>query len=40
MQIDGFFARYRWAGKTLQFSDPEKSSRYELRIGPRRFEAQ
>lgn len=37
MQIDGFFARYRWAGMTLQFSDTEKNTRYEVKLGTRRF---
>ena len=37
MQIDGFFARYRWAGTTLQFNDVEKNTRYELKLGTRRF---
>ena len=39
MQIDGFFAPYQWAGNQLQFSDPEKGTRYELKLGPRRFDA-
>lgn len=38
MQIDGFFAPYRWQGRTLLFDDPEKSTRYELKLGARRFE--
>lgn len=37
MQIDGFFARYQWAGTKLAFSDPEKGARYELKLGTRRF---
>lgn len=40
MQIDGFFARYQWNGRTLQFSDPEKNTRYELKLGTRRFDTQ
>jgi hypothetical protein len=40
MQIDGFFAPYRWTGAQLQFSDPEKGTRYELRLGTRRFDSQ
>jgi hypothetical protein len=39
MQIDGFFAPYRWSGTQLQFSDPEKDTRYELKLGTRRFDA-
>jgi hypothetical protein len=39
MQIDGFFARYRWNGQNLQFADPEKNTRYELKLGTRRFDA-
>jgi hypothetical protein len=39
MQIDGFFAPYRWNGATLQFGDVEKGTRYELKLGPRRFDA-
>lgn len=38
MQVDGFFAPYRWAGPLLQFTDTEKSTRYELKLGPRRFD--
>jgi hypothetical protein len=38
MQIDGFFAPYRWQGRTLLFDDPEKSTRYELKLGARRFD--
>jgi hypothetical protein len=38
MQIDGFFARYQWVGTVLQFQDPDKSTRYELKIGARRFD--
>jgi hypothetical protein len=37
MQIDGFFAGYRWADTTLQFSDVEKNTRYEVKLGTRRF---
>ena len=39
MQIDGFFAPYQWSGNQLQFNDPEKATRYELKLGPRRFDA-
>ena len=39
MQIDGFFAPYQWNGNQLQFNDPEKATRYELKLGPRRFDA-
>jgi hypothetical protein len=38
MQIDGFFAPYRWTAYQLQFSDPEKATRYEVRLGTRRFD--
>jgi hypothetical protein len=38
MQIDGFFAPYRWAGNHLLFSDPDKGTRYEVKLGPRRFD--
>ena len=38
MQIDGFFAPYRWSGLQLQFIDTEKATRYELKLGPRRFD--
>lgn len=38
MQIDGFFAPYRWSGPQLQFIDTEKATRYELKLGPRRFD--
>jgi hypothetical protein len=38
MQIDGFFAPYQWSGNQLQFSDPEKGTRYELKLGARRFD--
>ena len=40
MQIDGFFAPYQWSGSTLQFSDPDKGTRYEMKLGTRRFDAQ
>ncbi len=40
MQIDGFFASYQWLGKHLQFIDTEKNTRYELKLGTRRFDAQ
>jgi hypothetical protein len=39
MQIDGFFAPYQWSGNTLQFSDPDKGTRYEMKLGTRRFDA-
>jgi hypothetical protein len=38
MQIDGFFATYRWQGRTLLFDDTEKATRYELKLGARRFD--
>jgi hypothetical protein len=38
MQIDGFFAPYRWQPNLLQFSDPEKGTRYEVKLGSRRFD--
>jgi hypothetical protein len=38
MQIDGFFAPYRWAGNLLLFSDPDKGTRYEVKLGTRRFD--
>jgi len=38
MQIDGFFAPYRWAGNNLYFSDPDKGTRYEVKLGTRRFD--
>lgn len=38
MQIDGFFAPYQWNGHQLQFSDTEKATRYELKLGTRRFD--
>lgn len=38
MQIDGFFAPYRWSGPLLHFTDTEKTTRYELKLGPRRFD--
>ena len=38
MQIDGFFAPYRWQPNLLQFSDPEKGTRYEVKLGARRFD--
>jgi hypothetical protein len=40
MQIDGFFAPYQWRGNNLRFSDPEKGTRYELKLGTRRFDPQ
>ena len=39
MQIDGFFATYQWVGGQLQFTDPEKNTRYELKLGTRRFDS-
>lgn len=39
MQIDGFFAPFRWNGKMLQFVDDEKTTRYELSLGTRRFDS-
>jgi hypothetical protein len=39
MQIDGFFAPYQWLGNTLQFNDSEKATRYEMKLGTRRFDA-
>ena len=38
MQIDGFFAPYQWNGNQLQFNDTEKATRYELKLGARRFD--
>jgi hypothetical protein len=38
MQIDGFFAPYRWSGNQLQFADPDKGTRYEVKLGSRRFD--
>jgi len=38
VQIDGFFAPYQWNGNQLQFNDTEKATRYELKLGPRRFD--
>ena len=38
MQVDGFFAPYRWSARQLQFIDSEKGTRYELNLGPRRFD--
>lgn len=38
MQIDGFFAPYQWNGSQLQFNDTEKATRYELKLGTRRFD--
>lgn len=40
MQIDGFFAPYQWSGQSLQFNDAEKGTRYEVKLGTRRFDAQ
>jgi hypothetical protein len=39
MQIDGFFAPYRWHSQNLQFADPEKGTHYEVKLGTRRFDA-
>lgn len=33
MQIDGFSAIYHWVGQSLQFSDPDKDVRYDIRWG-------
>ncbi|MCU0963684.1 MAG: hypothetical protein MUF08_01180 [Burkholderiaceae bacterium] len=38
MQIDGFFAPYQWNGSNLHFSDLEKGTRYEVKLGTRRFD--
>ena len=35
VQIDELIAPYRWVGGTLQFSDDERHSRYEIRFPPR-----
>lgn len=40
VQLDGFFVRHKWSGKTLNFADPEKGTRYELQVGARRFAPQ
>ena len=32
MQIDGFFAPYRWHANQLQFNDTEQSTRYEVKL--------
>ena len=40
VQLDGFFVRHKWSGKTLNFADPEKGTRYELQVGVRRFAPQ
>jgi hypothetical protein len=39
MQIDGFFAPYRWSANQLQFNDTEKATRYEVKLGTRRFDS-
>ncbi len=39
MQIDGFFAPYQWRPGQLLFTDTEKSTRYDLKLGTRRFDA-
>ena len=39
MQIDGFFAPYQWSSQRLQFIDTEKATRYELKLGARRFDS-
>ena len=39
MQIDGFFATYQWSTTQLLFTDTEKNTRYELKLGTRRFDA-
>ena len=33
MEIDEFSAAYKWSGDTLLFGDPEKDTRYEIRVG-------
>ena len=38
MQIDGFFAQYQWGPSQLLFIDTEKNTRYELKLGARRFD--
>jgi hypothetical protein len=38
MQIDGFFAPYQWSGPQLQFSDTDKGTLYEVKLGTRRFD--
>jgi hypothetical protein len=38
MQIDGFFASYQWSGNQLTFNDADKATRYELKLGTRRFD--
>lgn len=38
MQIDGFFAPYQWHASGLQFNDPDKATRYDLKLGTRRFD--
>jgi hypothetical protein len=35
MQIDGFTANYEWAGKALNFRDPDKPVSYRLQVGKR-----
>ncbi len=40
MQIDGFFAPYQWRPGQLLFTDAEKNTRYDLKLGTRRFDAQ
>lgn len=32
VQIDGFTVPYEWVGNTLQFTDGDRNSRYEIRI--------
>jgi hypothetical protein len=39
MQIDGFFAPFHWSGSQLQFRDLDKGTRYELKVGTRRFDS-
>jgi len=39
MQIDEFTAPYEWVGTALQFSDPDKQTRYEVQFGERRAAA-
>ncbi len=40
VQLDGFIVRHKWSGKTLNFFDAEKGTRYELQVGTRRFAPQ
>jgi hypothetical protein len=40
VQLDGFFVRHKWSGRTLNFTDPEKGARYKLQVGARRLAPQ